>query len=98
MGDVGQSIPRIYAALDNRHKDHRAYIIEMDSKLCDQVVSILIDPGFNYSYVNPDLVDKCCLNKKVYAKSWLVQLAIGTKKRVHHWIRDCGFDLNDMNT
>jgi len=36
----------------------------MDNKLCDQVVSIFIDPGSNYSYVSPDLVDKCGLNKK----------------------------------
>ena len=44
----------------------------MDGKLCDQVVSILIGPGFNYSYVNPNLVDKCGLNKEVHAESWLV--------------------------
>ena len=62
-GDVGQRIPRIYATLDNRKADHRASIIEMDGKICDQIVSILIDPGSNYGYVNPDLVDKCGLNK-----------------------------------
>ena len=44
----------------------------MDGKLCDQVVSILIDPRSNYSYVNPNLVDKCGLNKEVHAESWLV--------------------------
>lgn len=58
----------------------------MDNKLHDQVFSILINPGFNYSYVNPNLVDKCGLNKNVHAKSWLVQLATGTKKRVYHWV------------
>ena len=41
----------------------------MDGKIFDQVVSILIDPGSNYNYVNPDLVDKCGLNKEVHAKS-----------------------------
>jgi len=56
----------------------------MDDKICDQVISILIDPGSNYRYVNADLVDKCGLSKELHAKSWLVQLAIGTKKRVHH--------------
>jgi len=35
----------------------------MEGKLCDQVVSILIDPGSDYSYFNPNLVDKCGLNK-----------------------------------
>jgi len=67
MGDVGQSIPWIYAALDNMHADHQESIIEMGSKVCDQVVSILIDLESNYSYVNPNLVDKCGLNKDVHA-------------------------------
>jgi len=44
----------------------------MDGKLCDQVVSILIDTGSNYSYISPDLVDKCGSNKEVHAESWLV--------------------------
>jgi len=61
----------------------------MEGKIYDRVVSILIDPRSNYSYVNPDLVDKCGLRKEVHAKSWLVQLAIGTKKRVYHWVRAC---------
>ena len=65
--------------------DHHISIIKMDGKICDQVVSILIDLGSNYNYVNPDLVDNCGLNKEVHAKYWLVHLAIGKKKRVHHW-------------
>ena len=69
----------------------------MDDKFYDQVISILIDPVSNYSYVSPNLLDKCGL-KEVYAESWLVQLARGTKKKVHHWIRACTFDLNVMPT
>ena len=53
----------------------------MDGKLCDQFVSILIEPGSNYSYIGPNLVNKCGLNKEVHAKSWLVQLATSTKKK-----------------
>ena len=70
----------------------------MDGKLCDQVVFVLIEPRSNYSYVSPNLVDKCGLNKEVHANSWLVQLAIGTKKRVHHLVRACAFDLNGIPT
>jgi len=62
--DVGWRIPRIYAALDNTQEDHLISMIDMDDKLCDQVVYILIDPKSNYSYVNPDLVGKCGLNKE----------------------------------
>ena len=55
MGDFGNSIPRIYAALDNGKIDHQTSIIKMDDKICDQVVSIFIEPRSNYSYVNTDL-------------------------------------------
>jgi len=56
-------IPWIYADVENMQEDHHALIIEMDGKLCNQVVSILIDPRSNYSYINPYLEDKCGLRK-----------------------------------
>ena len=57
---------------------------------------LLIDLGSNYSYVNPNLVDKCGLRKEVHAESWLVQSATGTKKRFHHFIRSYEFEMNYM--
>ena len=63
-----------------------------------KVVSILFDLGSSYNYVNPDLVYKCGLTKEVHVESRLVQLATGTKKRFHHWIRACAFELNGMPT
>ena len=41
----------------------------MEGKLRDQVVSILIDLGSNYSYIIPDLVDTFFLNKEVHVDS-----------------------------
>lgn len=52
--------------------DHQESIIEMDGKLCDQVVSILIDPRYNYIYSNPALVHKCGLRIEVHAESFLI--------------------------
>ena len=43
-------------------------------------------------------MDKCCLNKEVHDESWLVQLAIGTKKIVHYWVISCALELNSMFT
>ena len=54
MRDGGQSIPMIYATLENRNAYHQASIIDMDGKICDQFVSILNGPGCNYSYVCPN--------------------------------------------
>ena len=70
----------------------------MDSKLCGQVISIFFDPISNYSYVSPDLVDKYGLSKEMHVDSWLIHLATGTKKQVHHWVMACTFDLNGMLT
>jgi len=93
---VSHNIPRIYAVMDNMQADHQVFIIEMDGKICDKVVSIFIDLGSNYIYINHDLVDNCGLRKVVHAKSWLVQLAIGRNKRVHHWVKYYAFELNGM--
>jgi len=71
--------------------------MEMDGKICDQVISILINPGSNYSYVNPDLVDKCGFRKGVHVESWLVQLHMGIQKS-SSLVRACGFKLNVMPT
>lgn len=98
VGVVGQSIPQIYVEFDNKQEDHQASIIEMEGKLSHQVVSIFIDPRSNHIYVNVDLMDKCGLRKEVHSESWLVQLAIGTKKIVHHSVRGCAFELNRMPT
>jgi len=70
----------------------------MYGNLSDQVVSILIHPGSNYSYMNLELVDKFGLRKEVCAESWLVPLATGTKKRVNYWLRTYAFELNGMPT
>jgi len=61
-------------------------------------IFILIGPIYFYSYISPNLVDKCCLNKEVHSDSWLVQLATCTKKIVHHWVRSCEFKFNGMST
>lgn len=83
VGHVGHRNSQIFATMDNMQAGHQTSIIEVDDKICDQVVSISIDPRSNYSYINPNLVDKCGLRKEIHARSWLVQLAIGIKKRVH---------------
>lgn len=63
VGDVGQIIPHNYLVFDNRKEYHHTSISKMEGKLFDQFVSILIDPGYVYSYVSSDLVDLCRLSK-----------------------------------
>jgi hypothetical protein len=57
-------------------------MVEMESMISNQLVSILIDLGSNLSYVAPKIVEKCKLEQLKHAKSWLVQRATGTKIKV----------------
>ena len=49
--DVTRSMPQIYATLDNRQNDHQDLVVEMEGMIANHLVSILIEPGSNLSYV-----------------------------------------------
>jgi hypothetical protein len=86
---VARILPQIYVALDNRQVDHQASMVEMEGTISNHPVSILIDPGSNLSYVTPQTVDKCKLQQFKHVKSWLVQLATQTKKKVAEDLPTC---------
>ena len=54
----------------------------MEGTIANHHVSILIDPGSNLSYVAPQTVEKCKLQQFKHVKSWLLQLATKTKRKV----------------
>jgi hypothetical protein len=56
-------------------------MVEVEGKIAQQSISILIDLGSNLSYVAPQVVDSCVLHKHKHKNSWLVQLATGLKER-----------------
>jgi hypothetical protein len=82
VNDVARSVPQIYAALDNNQADHQASVVEIEGRISNHLVSVLIDPGSNLSYIAPKVVDKCKLQTQKHTKPWLVQLATGTKRRI----------------
>jgi len=57
-------------------------MVEMKGILIDQSVSILIEPGSNFSYIAPQIVEACVLQKIKYTKSWLVHLSTRDKRKV----------------
>jgi hypothetical protein len=75
-------MPHIYATLDNKQVDHQALEVEMEGMIVNCLVSILIDPGSNLSYVAPLTIDKCKMKPVRHVNTWLVQLATGTKRKV----------------
>lgn len=61
VGELVSSIPRIYSVMDHHHGENQASIIEMEGKIHERLIFILIDLGYNYSYINPELIDKFVL-------------------------------------
>jgi hypothetical protein len=91
-------MPQIYAALDNRQVDHQSSVVEMEGMVSNHLGSILIDPSYNLSYFPPQTVDKCKFHRVKHAKSWLVQLATGTKRKVTEVLPACKFIVNGIVT
>jgi hypothetical protein len=66
--------------------------------ITNRLVSILIDPGSNLSYVAPQTVDKCKLQPVRHDKPWLVHLATGTKRKVTEVLPACQFIMDGLPT
>jgi hypothetical protein len=98
VNDVARSVPQIYAALDNNQADHQASVVEIEGMIFNHLVSVLIDPGSNLSYIAPRVVDKCKLQPQKQTKPWLVQLATGTKRKVVEVIPACQLMLGEFPT
>ena len=58
----------------------------------------MIDPGASLSYVSPSIAESCKLHLKKFEKSWLVQLAIGTKRKVINYVEDCEMMMSQFKT
>jgi hypothetical protein len=95
---VARSVPQIYAALDNNQADHQASVVEIEGMIFNHLVSVLIDPGSNLSYIAPKTVDKCKLQPQKQTKPWLVQLATGTKRKVVEAVPACQLMLGESPT
>ena len=83
MGQVVTTIPRIYAALEDRQEDHQSTVVEFEGKIAQQFVSILIiNTGSTHSYIKPKIVEICDFKKLKHNESWLVKIATENKRKV----------------
>ena len=53
-----------------------------------------MDLGYTHSYITPRVVDICAFKKVKHRKSWLVQLATGTKRKVSEVVEKCPLVMN----
>ena len=66
--------------------------------LKDKPIFILVDPSASESYIAPRIVELCELQQNKFENSWLVQLAMGMKRKVTNFVKCCEFNLNCFNT
>jgi hypothetical protein len=73
-------------------------MIEVEGKIVNHHVSILIYLRESYSYIDPKEMEKLHLKKSKLEKSTLVQLATGTKRRINEAIGICPINMNGVST
>ena len=69
-------------------------MVEIEGKIFNTSISILIDPDAFQSYVSPKIVDVSKLGKIKHDKPWMVQLFVGTKWKVSEIVKYCEVILN----
>ena len=95
---MGRSVPRIYASLDNKQVEFQSHMIEVEGKINEQPISILIDLGASHSYLDPNMVEIFQLLRSKLGKSWLVQLVIGEKMKINEMVKACPMEMNGLRT
>ena len=64
VNGIARNTPRINASLEYRQEDHQSTMLEVEGKILNALVSILIDVGASLSYIAPRVVKKCTLTKE----------------------------------
>jgi hypothetical protein len=95
---MGRYVPRIYVALDNKQAEYQSHMIEVEGMINNQTLAILIDSGASHSYIDSKMVESLQLPRRNHGKSWLVQLAAGSKRNVNEMVKSCLIDMNGLNT
>jgi hypothetical protein len=96
--DMGRYVLRIYVALDNKQAECQSHMIEVEGMINNQTISILIDSGASHSDIDPKIVESFQFPRRKHLKSWLVQLAIGAKRKFNEMVNSCLIYMNGMNT
>ena len=84
--------------LEDRQTNHQSTVLEVVGNIVEQSISILIDPSSTHSYITPRVVEVCALRKEKHSKSWLVQLATGTKRKINEVVEKCPLVINGLST
>ena len=92
--ELARSMPRINAALENRQVEYLTSMVEVEGMMNQTPITILIAPGASLSYIAPKIVEKCKLSVDKFENSWLVHLAIGAKRKVTCFVKECALVMD----
>jgi hypothetical protein len=70
--DMERSVPRIYAALDNKKEEYQSHMIEVEGMINKKTITILIDSRASHSYIDPRMVESLHFPRSNHGKYWLV--------------------------
>ena len=73
-------------------------MIEVEGKINDQPIAILIDSRAIHIYLDPKMVEIFQLLRCNLGKPWLVQLAIGKKRKLNEMVKACLMEMNGLHT
>jgi len=96
--DMDINVTRIYVALDNKKDEFMLHMIEVEGKINDQPITILIDSGDSHSYLYPKMVEIFYLPRSKVGKSWLVHLATREKRKISEVVKACSMEMNGLST
>jgi hypothetical protein len=73
-------------------------MIEVEGMINNHAFTILIESGESHSYIYPKVVEIFQFPRRKHGKSWLVQLATRSKRKVVELIKSCPVDMNGLST
>jgi hypothetical protein len=73
--DISINVPRIYTSLDNNQVEFQSHTIEVEGKITNQPINILIDSGASDIYLDPKMVEIFQFSRSNLGKPWLVKLS-----------------------
>jgi hypothetical protein len=73
-------------------------MIELEGKINDQLIAILIDSGASHRYLDPNMLEMFQLPRSKLGKPWLVQLVTREKMKINEVVKVCPMEMNEMHT
>jgi hypothetical protein len=73
-------------------------MIEVEGMINNHAFTILTVSWSIHSYIYPRVVESFQLSRSKHENSWLVKLAIGTKRKFIELVKSCPVDMNGLST